>query len=412
MKTHFPALAINVALVGAVAPAAFAQEGQFDRDRYVAVQERPQPEWDPIPVRAGAFTLTPSLSLGATFNDNIYAQQNNAVSDTILTATPQVDLYSNWSVHQIAAGAQVNHRQYLEEDDETATDYNAYVMGRLDVTRDFSLGARADGAVYVEPRYEPAGLNAIEPTEVNRLGGQLNAAYTRDRIKLEAGVGQTEYDYDNGQDFRDLTENFVTARASYAISPDFAVFVQGKTSEQDYDLAGTALNPDRDGERTELQAGVNFELAAPFRGEIAVGSVEDKKDSPLRPDTDGVSAKGKLEWFPTDITTLTFTGAREIFDPGLVNSASASLTQFGVRADHELRRNIIVFGEANSRTFDFEDLSREDEQYDLTGGLGYKLNPNARAELAYTFRTQESSGANRDRDFDQNIIALALKLYP
>ena len=140
--------------------------------------------------------------------------------------------------------------------------------------------------------------------------------------------------------------------------------------------------------------------------------MKEEKDAAARPDTNGMSVDGRLQWFPTQLTTVTFTGQRDIFDPGLVGSGSAYNTTFGVRVDHELRRNVLLFGEARSRTIDFQDIDRKDDQGEFGFGLGYKLNRRARLDLSYMMRTQDSGGALADRDFDQNILSAALVLYP
>jgi hypothetical protein len=224
------------------------------------------------------------------------------------------------------------------------------------------------------------------------------------------------------QDFRDVTETFFSGRASYAVSPAIAVFVQGRTGELEYDHPN-GVDPTRDATRTSIQVGANFEFAAPFRGDVAIGSVKQDNDDPTRPDSDGVSLNGRLLWFPTDITTVTFVGSRDVFDPGLRESSSAFNTNYSVRVDHELRRNILLFGlvGAGDRDYDITTTltpppaytSRKDEFFDASLGVGYKLNRNLRLEAAYTLHNQKedySTGANRK--FDQNIFSIGLKYYP
>jgi hypothetical protein len=45
-------------------------------------------------------------------------------------------------------------------------------------------------------------------------------------------------------------------------------------------------------------------------------------------------------------------------------------------------------------------------------GVGYKINKRVRLDFGYTRRQVESAGFQRDRDFDQNIFDVALKLHP
>jgi hypothetical protein len=419
MKIGFKQIALSTAVATMAVPVALAQsaDNPFLRGRYTAVTERPQPDFDPEVVRAGAFEIWSSLSLSAEYNDNIFASETNEESDTILRVRPQVDVRSNWSSHQLNAGVAVDHKEYASNDSETVTDYSAYVGGRLDVQRSFSLNGRVNTAHITEERYEPASASSAEPAQYDVLGANVGASYQRDRLQLSGTVGTREEDFDSAFNFRDVTDTFYSGRAAYAISPDVAFFVQGRQDDFDYDQIGT--DPSRDGKRTTLQLGTSFELAAPFRGEIAIGSVEDDKDA--RPDTDGLSVDGQLMWFPTQLTTVTFNASRGVFDPGLVTSASATRTNFSVHADHELLRNVVLFGTVGFGTYEFEgtvvgppvrEFDREDEFTDVALGAGYKLNKHARIDAGYRLHSQDSSGLDADRNLDQNIFSISLKLFP
>jgi hypothetical protein len=87
MKKSFSTLALSVGLVGALAPAALAQQGdpdnQFVRNRFTAVQDRQQVEFDPESVRVGSFLVASSLAGTARYNDNIFVQPGNTTGDTI-----------------------------------------------------------------------------------------------------------------------------------------------------------------------------------------------------------------------------------------------------------------------------------------------------------------------------------------
>jgi hypothetical protein len=424
MKFGFKQIVLSTVFAGLAAPAAFAQsaDNPFDRGRYTAVTERSQADFDPEPIRAGSFRVWSNLGLSAAYNDNIFAEDDNPDDDTVVHIRPEVEAQSDWTSHALNAGVLVDHKEYVANDSETSTDYNAHVDGRLDVLRSFALTGRVTAGHTTEERYEPASANSPEPAQYDSLGAQVGARFRTDRIQLEGRAGTVEHDFDSGFDYRDMKENTLFGRASYAVSPDIAVFVQGARSEQDYDDPGSVSNPNRDGTRTNLQLGASFELQAPFRGEIAVGSVEEDKDDPTWADTDGVSVDGRLYWFPTQLTTVTFRANQGVFDPGIVEAASAERLNYGVRVDHEFRRNIIIFGDVGYGRYNYEGLAndptpydREDEYTDFAAGFAYKINRHIHAEFSYHLHNQESNGADADpnrRSFDQNIISAGLKFYP
>lgn len=411
MKPVLKALLLSSALATLAAPAAMAQDdpNPFLRGRYTSVTEREQPEFDPEPLRAGAFNIWSSLGASAEYNDNIFATPANEESDTIIRLRPRVDVRSDWSVHEIAAGGEIDHREYSDFSDESSTDYTAYLNGRLDATRNLMFRAGVDAGSFTEERYQAASFGATERASFDRVGAFAQGIYRVDRWQFDATVGATEEEFDQAtQQFRDNTTNYVNARLSYAISPDVAVFVQGYRADQDYGSS------DRDGTRTTVDAGVNFELAAPFRGEIAVGSFQDDRDNPAFGDIDGFNVRANVEWFPTQLTTVTFTANRGVVDPGLATSASAVNTTYGIRADHELLRNLLLFGSLREETNTYEGIAidREDEALTAAVGLAWKLNKHARFELEYAGRSQDSTGANAGPDIDQNIIRAGIRIYP
>src|SRR6185503_5031153 len=234
MKIGLKHLVLTTALAGILAPAAMAQSANnpFLRGRFVAVDQRHQDEFDPEPVHAGAFLVTSSLGVSAEYNDNIFAEANNEDDDTIIHVNPDIEARSNWSSHELAAGLSVNHNAYVSNDDETTTDYRGFLSGRIDVRRSFQLRGNVNAAHLTEPRYEPGGGATTAPVEYDNIGASVGAVFRTDRLQLEADVGTVDNNFDGAANaFRDVTETYLNGRASYAISPDVAFFVQARTDD-------------------------------------------------------------------------------------------------------------------------------------------------------------------------------------
>ena len=282
MKLGFKQIVLTTVFAGLAAPVALSQtpDNPFLRGRYTSVTERSQAEFDPEVVHAGAFGVWSSLGLFASYNDNIFAEDDNPDDDTVIHVRPEVEARSNWSSHELIAGLFVDHQEYVANDEETSTDYNGYVGGRIDVQRSFQLRGNVNAGHSTEERYEPAGSGAPEPAQFDTLGASAGALYSSDRIQVEGTASTSDRNFNAGFDYRDLKENSLYGRASYAVSPDVAVFVQGRTTEQDYDQLDPNGN-NSDGTQSSVQVGTSFELQAPFRGEIAIGNVKEEKDDPV-----------------------------------------------------------------------------------------------------------------------------------
>jgi hypothetical protein len=281
------------------------------------------------------------------------------------------------------------------------------------------LGGSLNGAHVTENRYAPASQGAGPQAEYNRVGGEVSATYLRDRIQLSGSAGSTKDDFDNTiYNFRNATTDYVQARAAYAISPAISAFILGRSADIGYKTIQTGF-ASRDAKQSNIQVGFNFELAAPFRGDIAVGYLNNNNKSPQRPDAKGLSVDARLAWFPTEITTVTFNANRGVYDPGLPDSSSAFYTTYGVHVDHELRRNIILFGglSGGKRDYDFQvtppatvAANRTDDLFNADAGVAWKVNKHARLEATYSYAKQDSSGVGFG--FDNNIVSVGLKLYP
>lgn len=423
------ALLASAALCGCAAllAPAYAQsaDNPYMRDRFTAVTDRYQPAFDPEPRRIGGLVLNGDLGLAVRQDSNIYARNTGSVGrieDTIFVIAPQVMLRTDWSNHQIDAGFNAESRQYQDQSDESATDVNGYVGGRLDVTRDFRLRGQVGAQQAYEQRYAPSNLgNYAEQPEVKRTTGEVSAELFRDRLRVQGTIGASTEDLgvvplvEGGSidlNFRDYTNQYVSGRVSYAMSPNLAVFVLGRADTIDYDRAGTAERPDRDVDRMTALVGVNFELAAPFRGEIGVGYIqEDKFGSDA--DFDGLSANARVQWFITELTTLTFGANRDVYDPGVPNARTVVSTRLQARADHEFLRNVLGFVDVESENREFQDINRTDDLVYATIGAAYKLNKRARLEASYARRQMETnSDPAFAQDFDQNVFSLGVRFFP
>jgi len=402
-------LLLTTAVAAIISPVATAQDKPFLRGRYVEVTARDQPEYNPKPLRAGTFIITSSIGLSAAHTDNVLAAPSNTQSDTAIHVTPRFEAHSDWTAHEVSAGGWVDHRQYLDFTEENTTDYNLFVTGRLDVTRDVQVRLGADHGHFTEERYAAASFGSSEPASFDKTSVYAQALMSNDRIQIEGEIGASTDSYDQiVQRLRDNDTTYVNGRFSYAVSPDVAVFVQGRRAELDYS------DSTRDGVQTIIDAGVNFELAAPFRGEVAVGNFTDDRDNPLFGDIEGLNVRGNLKWFPTDLTTFTFLANRGVIDPGLAVSASAVNTAFGARVDHELLRNLLLFGDIRQETSTYQgsSIDREDSALSFSAGGAYKMNPNMHLEFQLLSRSQESSGANAGADIDVNVVSAGLRFFP
>jgi hypothetical protein len=422
-STRFTAISL-AALVFTGADIAMAQQGDdfFRRDRYESVRDRYQEDFDPEPLRLGAFRSNSRLEVGARATDNVFADATAEESDVIARIAPTVDLNSDWSRHELGGRAEIEHLEYADFDTESQTNLRGELRGRIDVTRAFDVAGRVFASDETEQRFSVSSLDIFaEPISFRTAGARLDARLRRDRVRARAFYQVSDRSYDDvqlvdggsaSQEFRDFTFQQVRGRLSYAVTPDLAVFGQAEANMREYDDL-TDINgvpTSRDAEGYIFQVGTNFELPRLIRGDIAIGYLDDSTESEVFNDISGTAVDVTFEWFPTRLTTLRVDAVREVTDPGLRAAGSATNGEVDLRVDHELYRNIILFANAGYQEFDFEDIDRSDETTELRLGGTYKLNK--RFHLDGFVSRFDRSSTDPVAEFEQNVVGIKLRVFP
>ncbi len=419
---------MSVAACALISPVALGQGSDFfSRDKYESVRERAQPEFDPEPIRLGTFVVRSMGEAGLVSNDNVFATSGNEQSDIVARVGADVSGTTDWSVHAVGFDASAYRNQYLDLSDESTTDLTARLRGRVDVTRAFSVS----GAVFAEDRAEPRtdfvnAFGADRPIQYTRTGVQADADYQSDRVRWNNSLTLSEENYEDSealgtglnidQDYRDRKVTQGRSRLSYAVSPNLAVFGQGTFGQSEYDTTQIfgGLPRSRDSSGYTISGGVDFELTALVRGDVAVGYLNEDKDDDFFADVSGLSVDAQMEWFPTRLTTVNFNAVRRVVDTGAFDSPSAVETRFGAGVDHELRRNIILSGYAGISNYEYEEIDRKDENLEFGAVATYKINKRLHWEVFARNRDRDVSGTAvfGDPSYGQTQFGIGLKLFP
>lgn len=394
-------------------------DSNFARDRNIAVMQRPRDGYQAVGGRVGAFTIFPKVSLTAEHNDNIFAEPTNESEDLIWKVEPELNIASDWSRHSLNAYARASILRYQDFDTEDTEDYTLGANAQIDMLRNSYIRLGADWAEVTEPRSSPdAVTGSVEPTRYETSGARIAVSHELNRLRLSAGYDFKSFDYEDGrrstgvvvdQDYRDRDVQTLTARADYAVSPATALFLEISRNERDYDQTRPAVTLIRDSEGVQALVGANFELGAVARGEVGVGYFEQEYDDPTLNDLDGFGARAQVEWFPTQLTTVTFSASRAIEESTDPNGAGYVSANAGVKVDHELMRNVIITGQAAVGNDDYQGTTREDDRFNAGISATYLLNRYAGVTFAYSHMDMDSSGIG-GRDFKVNKIGATLAL--
>lgn len=394
----------------------------FKRDRNVSVRQRPHPGYEALGVREGAFMVWPKLNTTVEYNNNIYATSADEKSDTVWHVSPEIDVTSNWSRHALNLYARSVINRFSDFSSENTEDYSVGGQGRLDVLRSAQINGGADWSRLTEPRTSAASLGQAHPVQYELTSAYLSGAREFNRLRLSGRFDARNFLYldetgNSPQHDRDRLMTIATGRADYAVSPDTALFIQVAANNRDYRLGATpsvlSAYPgftNRDSNGVEILGGANFELSATARGEIGVGWVKQKFDNSAFKDISGFGSRAQVEWFPTQLTTVTFTGSRTIEDAGIQGASGYLSTNVGAQLDHELLRNVIVSGNLGYGRDEYRGIDRDDKRYTAGVSATYLLNRNVGVTVGYNHFKQNSSGTAGSGDFTVDKIGATLTL--
>ncbi len=323
----------------------------YDRGRNTSVLQRARPDYSAIGILAGGFTLYPSMSMSAGFTTNAYQATTSNLSDGFVTLTPQVVVKSNWSVHRLAIDTGGNFVRYFKATTQNENGWHVDAEGKIDVSSRAAISLTAKTAQEYESRFSGAALNNIQSATPYQVSmGEALADIRFDRLRTVIEGDYSDFNFksirtldglDLNQDNRDRGIARVSGYAEYGLTPDAGLFVQATYTNTDYrhDLASTIEN--RNSNEIRSLAGLSLDVSALIRGSIGVGYAHRDYKSPAFKSFGGVSVTGRIEYFPTELTTVTLTVRREIEDATIGTSGYFD-TGGALRVDHELLRNLIL----------------------------------------------------------------------
>jgi hypothetical protein len=390
-----PLVASGFAVV--MTQSAYSQEP----DPNVPVTARPRPDYDPLGIRAGGFLIYPSLTVGSSYDDNVFATKDDTKDDFIFNFLPEVVVRSNFPRHAITWTTQADIARYVSETNENYEDFGTALGGQLDITRNNRLTAGAEFARGHDDRDDPEdpGVEvADEPLKYYDYGGDLGflQEFNRLNFSLLGTFDRRDYtDGDEGDRDRDLFGGRL--RTGYFVSPRINAFVQGGFRREVRDV-----DTGRDNNVYSASVGTEIDFTGLLFGEVNAGWSLQEFDDSERDSENGFTYGANLTWNPTGLTSLRLEGEGG-FEPSDVGSSKLE-SEIGLRIDHELLRNLLIGGEVRYRRDDFQDANRVDNRIDVGPVITYFVNRNFSVGADYVFTTRDSDES--DREFDRNVISL------
>lgn len=362
------------------------------RGNNVSVLDRPRPDYEAAGVRLGSFLAYPQVKGGAGYTDNVFGQQRGGVDDAFFTIDPKISVASDWSRHALTADAGGKLKRYASYGDKDENGWFADGTGRIDI---------GDSAIETTARIrkgyqtQASGTFPVNSRQsVPFLQSTLEArgTYQGARFRLIGFADTNRINFDDvraldgsviDQDVRDQRVSRGSGRVEFAATPAAAAFAQvtyTATSYDDRNAIGGFGN--RDSREWAAIGGATFDLTALMRGTVGVGYIDRNYKNAVYPKLSGPTFDVRVDYFLTQLTTLTLEAQRNIEDSvsqgitGTLTRASGGyfVNQVKLRADHELLRNLILHAYGGYETNDFKGVSRFDKIWNAGTGADYFVN--------------------------------------
>jgi hypothetical protein len=372
--------------------------------------------YDPLGIRAGAFTIYPSTDASISYDDNIYATKDNTDSDFVAIIGPSVEVQSDFSRHAVGFNVFSRVGRYFQETKENYWDFGVEGTGRLDITRDNNLQGGFTVARLHDARDDPEDdatlAESVRPVRYTNYAANLayNHLFNRVTFRLTGLFDRNDYRQGAGtanQNDRDRNIYTGLMRFGYNVSPFINTFVEGLYYVQRRDTHRDTDGFERDSNGWGARTGVDVNFTDLLFGEAFVGYITEYFDDSAFDTESGVNYGANLTWLPTLLTTVTLTGGSEFVPTTNEDASSNFQTSVGLRVDHELLRNVLIGAEGGYVRDDFENTSQTDNRFDAGADITYLINRHFSVGAAYEFTSRNSD--DEESEFDRNLFTLRLR---
>ena len=375
-------------------------------------------------IRSGSFVFFPVARYTQIYDDNIFSTPTNKTDDLIGEMFGELALKSDWDVHDFNLAANVRRLQFFDNTDESTTDYSLRGDGRFDLGRRSFISFSADYSRLTEARRALQTANGVDPVRYSVFRATLGVDLRQNRFREQFGVSFTRDNFNdafspvNGaeidQDFRDREAYNIFYRQSFRVRPAVFLFGELRGGVQQFDNNQPGINASQDSQSYGGSVGVALDINKVARGEIGVGYQFRNFDSDLFDDISGVNIDASLEYFLSDLTTVTLIAERSIQNTAIVGFAGFYSTGGEVRVEHELLRRLLLVGSARYTVDDFRDgvgfsIDRTDKFLRFSAGVQYAFRRNIVLGAQYIHNDVTSSGVDARSSFNENIAQISLE---
>jgi hypothetical protein len=397
------------------------ESGQDNTAPDISLDKRLLQRQLPVGAQIGAFSLTPSLQLDESLNDNIFASASGKQADAISTLTGRNSLSWSKGLNSLSVEGSLAGHIYAVHPSENAWEGSVLSTFTSSVHDDVQLLATGQVQRRVDPRSDPTGLQGLTPTTYWLYSGTGTAVIGHPELNLlDLRVGANWVSYNSLQgsngpiitDDRNNVEVFGEANFRHTFAPRRSLYLKVRPNARDYEQKFDQAGFQRSSNGVRADAGVDWDFASVFLINAETGIQHQAYDDPRFGTINEPDGKLTLSWWPTRLTNVTVNGIHEYYEAFFTPSPGAVRNKVIARVDHELRRRWVI---SASYSLERDELKDSPTRYrtgiaDVT--LKYLFADGFSAGVDYAFTHQTNTGGaagTGSTTYEQNIVTFTVK---
>lgn len=270
--------------------------------------------------------ITPLISTGYKYDNNIFSESSNTKSSGIFTVVPSVNLLLEDGVNNYNIDLAINSGTYLSSSDDNYLNTNLGFgvhlepssQSRFDITGEANWLSEERGTGLTE------GLGDIVDEPLTYSEQKFGAAYEYGALsapaRVEVSVDYYNKGYTNFTDITELRDYDSMKLAStfyYGTGASTDILFEISRDAIDYSKSDTSES-NRDSNDYRALAGVKWEATALTSGEVKIGYQEKDFSSANRENFSGLSWDASVTWQPLTYSTIDFVTSRAARDPNVI----------------------------------------------------------------------------------------------
>ena len=384
-----------------------------------AIDTTARDDFGQYPIHAGSFFISPSLTLEQQYDTNVFASQTDEQTDFVTLIRPSLQIQKQIRDQEFGLSLSSDIQRFFDETAENIENYRAEFRSRLIATRKLALPLGLSYRVNHRQRRQERSLEQSDaPLRYKDFRAEAGVEYTPNRLTLGLYGSYSNSRNDNGQtgngailvrEDGDFDRYAAEARILYNTQTNWSPYAQLLVSQNDFknrDFDGVGFNGlARDNFLIRARAGVNFDYKGLVIGTLALGQESRRYSDRNVSDINAFSAEANVEWKPREGTSLVFNLTRETDEDNEVNNGITE-TNASLALDYELLKDLFLTSSFEYENSEFETGNRTDDDYSLSLGVEYIINPRLSISGEVIQNKRESS--NEGADFDQTVFLTRL----